>query len=203
MNDIKDILNKLKFVPEELQDTILENIKVKIEEEIIKGCNPIDLVVTKLKELEFGNTDFGNDTDMDRRIIRIIISCMPTDWFWMKPLYCESVEKETNAGHKYYVNKTLFNFLETMIEEDDPDATACEFIDIANQCHKNNIDIKKDSLWLWRDGANGELWINTTTSLAQEMLYWFEDCMFKKDEEDIECAYRVLKKLEKSFPKKD
>lgn len=203
MNDIKDILNKLKFVPEELQDTILENIKVKVEEEIVKGCNPIDLVVTKLKELEFGNTDFGNDTDMDRRIIRIIISCMPTDWFWMEPLYCESVEKETNNGHKYHENKTLFNFLEKMIREDDYDTTAYEFIDIANQCHKDNIDIKKDSLWLWRDGANGELWVNTTASLAREMLYWFEGCMFKENEDDVECAYRVLKKLEKSFPKED
>ena len=203
MNDIKDILNKMKFVPEELQDTILENIKVKVEEEIVKGCNPIDLVVAKLKELEFGNTDFGNDTEMDRRIIRIIISCMPTDWFWMKPLYCESVQKETDAGHKYHENKSLNKFLEDMIKDDDPDVVVCEFKDIADQCHQGNIDIKKDSIWFWRDGANGELWVNTTESLAKEMLYWFESCMYKGSEEDVECAYKLLNKLEKSFPKEE
>ena len=38
MNDIKDILNKMKFVPEHMQDEVLRNIKDKIEEEIAEDC---------------------------------------------------------------------------------------------------------------------------------------------------------------------
>ena len=55
MNDVKDILNKMKFVPEELQDEVLQRIKKCAEEEIVKSCNPIDLVVQRLK-------DFGQHT---------------------------------------------------------------------------------------------------------------------------------------------
>ena len=72
MNDIKDILNKMKFVPEELQDAVLKKIKKSIEEEIVKSCNPIDLVTQRLKELNFGDKNSPKDSEQDRRIIRII-----------------------------------------------------------------------------------------------------------------------------------
>ena len=57
MNDIKDILNMMKFVPENMQDEVLQNIKKNIEEEINKSCNPIDLLVQRLKELKFGQEE--------------------------------------------------------------------------------------------------------------------------------------------------
>ena len=100
MNDIKDILNKMKFVPEELQDEVLKRIKKYAEEEIVKSCNPIDLVTKKLKELNFGSEE---NSEQDRRIIRIIINCMPYDWFYMNPIYCQSVKKKqqiTVTGHQ-------------------------------------------------------------------------------------------------------
>ena len=71
MNDVKDILNKMKFVPEELQDSVLERIKECVEEEINKSCKPIDLVVQRLKELQFGDKK-SKDSAEDRRIIRMI-----------------------------------------------------------------------------------------------------------------------------------
>lgn len=206
MNDIKDILNKMKFVPEELQDEVLKNIKECVEKEINKSCNPIDLVTQRLKELNFGNKNSEEDSEQDRRIIRIIISCMPTDWFYMAPIYCESQIKETskNSTITYYENKKLNEFLTTeFTEQDDYESITYICKDLIDQCYHGNIDIKKDSVWVWKDGSNAEIWINTTKSLAREMLGWFESCLYHGSDEDTECAYKLLNKLEKSFPKKD
>ena len=208
MNDVKDILNKMKFVPEELQDEVLQKIKKCAEEEIVKSCNPIDLVVQRLKELNFGNKDSEKDSEQDRRIIRIIISCMPCDWFYMKPVYCESVKKTKdydNWTSEWYVNEslneTLMKEIKDYSDDNELDIIVYLFKNITDQCCRKNIDITEDSVWLWRDGSNGELWIETTQTLAKEMLYWFEGCLYDDSEEDIKCAYKVLNKLEKSFPK--
>lgn len=210
MNDVKDILNKMKFVPEELQDEVLKKIKKCAEEEIAKSCNPIDLVAQRLKELNFGSKDSERDSEQDRRIIRIIISCMPCDWFDMKPVYCRSVKKTKeydNWTSEWYVNQDLNDILRESIRDyntdNELDRIIYLFKDIADQCYHGDIDINKDSVWLWRDGANGELWINTTKSLAKEMLGWFESCLYYGSDEDLECSYKLLNKLEKSFPKKD
>ena len=207
MNDVKDILNKMKFVPEELQDEVLKNIKKCAEEEIAKSCKPIDLVIKKLKELNFGSE---KDSEQDRRIVRIIAGCVPCDWFYMKPVYCKSVKKTKDYGNwisEWYENQDLDDILEDSVRDYSIDNELDMIIyimkDITDQCYHKNIDIKKDSVWLWRDGANGELWIETTKSFAREMIGWFEGCLCNDVEEDIECAYKVLNKLEKSFPKKD
>lgn len=210
MEDIKNILNKMKFVPEELQDAVLKNIKDCVEKEIAKSCNPIDLATQRLKELNFGDKNSERDSEQDRRIIRIIISCMPCDWFWMKPVYCRSVKKTKdydNWTSEWYVNQDLNNILREQIRDDsnndELDSIIYLFKDLIDQCYHGDVDIKKDSVWLWRDGANGELWINTTKSLAREMLGWFEGCLYHGSDEDLECAYRLLNKLEKSFPKEE
>lgn len=205
MNDVKDILNKMKFVPEELQDAVLEKIKKSIEEEIVKSCNPIDLVTQRLKELNFGDKNSPKDSEQDRRIIRIITKCMPCDWFYMSPIYCESKIKETSKGSTitYYENKKLNQLLVEEIQDYDADSIVYILKDITDQCYHGNIDIKKDSVWIWKDGSNAELWINTTQSLASEMLGWFESCLYHGSDEDLECAYKLLNALEKSFPKKD
>ena len=114
MNDVKDILNKMRFVPEELQDTVLENIKKCVEKEITKSCNPIDLVTQRLKELNFGDKNSERNSEQDRRIIRIITKCMPCDWFYMKPVYCEAVQKTKEYDtwtSKWYVNEKLDKIL--------------------------------------------------------------------------------------------
>lgn len=207
MNDIKDILNKMKFVPEELQDEVLKNIKKCAEEEIAKSCKPIDLVVEKLKELNFGSE---KDSKKDRKIIRIVVDSMPCDWFWMKPVYCKSVKKTKDYGNwtsEWYENQDLDDLLRESIKgyvaDNELDRIVYLYKEIANQCYHRNINIKEDSVWLWRDGANGELWIETTKSLASEIFGWFEGCLENDVEEDTECAYKLLNRLEKSFPKKD
>ena len=205
MNDVKDILNKMKFVPEELQDEVLKRIKECVEEEINKSCNPIDLAAQRLKELNFGSKDSERNSEQDRRIIRIIISCMPCDWFDMSPVYCESVKKTKDYGDwtsEWYVNEKLNEMLIDSIRDYDEDQSIVYLLKhITDQCYHGDVDIKKYSVWLWRDGANGELWINTTKSLAKEMLGWFEGCLYNGSDEDTECAYKLLNKLEKSFPK--
>lgn len=210
MNDIKDILNKMKFVPEELQDEVLKRIKESAEKEIAKSCNPLDLVIQRLEELNFGSKDSERDSEQDRRIIRMIIACLPCDWFDMKPVYCRSVKKTKeydNWTSKWYENQDLDDILRESIRDysndNELDSIVYLFQDITDQCYHGDIDIKKDSVWLWRDGANGELWINTTQSFAKEMLYWFKGCMCKENEDDVECAYKLLNKLEKSFPKEE
>lgn len=210
MNDVKDILNKMRFVPEELQDTVLENIKCCIEKEITKSCNPIDLVTQRLKELNFGDKDSERNSEQDRKIIRIITKCLPCDWFDMEPIYCEAVQKTKDYGNwtsKWYANEKLNKILVETIREirgyDGDEYIVYLFKDLIDQCYHGDVDIKKDSVWLWRDGANGELWINTTKSLAREILGWFEHCLYHENEDDIECAYKVLNELEKSFPKED
>lgn len=207
MNDVKDILNKMKFVPEELQDEVLKNIKKCAEEEIAKSCKPINLVVKKLKELNFGSE---KDSKRDRKIIRIVVDSMPCDWFWMKPVYCKSVKKTKDYGNwtsEWYENKDLDDLLRESIKDyfadNELDRIVYLYKEIANQCYHRNINIKEDSVWLWRDGANGELWIETTKSLASEIFGWFEGCLENDVEEDTECAYKLLNRLEKSFPKKD
>lgn len=209
MNDVKDILNKMKFVPEELQDDVLEKIKKCVEEEINKSCKPIDLVVQRLKELHFGDKK-SEDSEEDRKIIRMIISCMPCDWFYMNPVYCKSIKKTKDYGtwtSEWYANQDLNDILiESIVDYSDDkelDRIVYLFKDIAEQCYHRNINIKEDSVWLWRDGANGELWINTTKGLAKEMLYWFESCFDHENDEDVECSYKLLNKLERSFPKED
>ena len=204
MNDIKDILNKMKFVPEELQDAVLEKIKECVEEEIDKSCKPIDLVVQRLKELHFGDKK-SKDSAEDRKIIRMIISCMPCDWFYMKPIYCESTEKTSPTTElKYRSNEKLDKFLAQEFREyDDEEHIVYVFKDLMDQCYYGKIDIQRDSVWLWKDGANGELWIATTKGLAKEMLYWFESCFYHGCDQDVECSYKLLNKLERSFPKED
>lgn len=207
MNDVKDILNKMKFVPEELQNEVLKKIKKYAEKEIAKSCNPIDLATKRLKELNFGSEE---NSEQDRRIIRIIINCMPYDWFYMNPIYCQSVKKTTDHGNwtsEWYANQDLNDILREQIrdysDDNELDMIVYLFKEIAEQCYHRNINIREDSVWLWRDGANGELWINTTKGLAKEMLYWFESCFDHKNDEDVECSYKLLNKLEKSFPKEN
>lgn len=203
MNELKDILNKMKFVPEHMQDKVLENIVERIEEEINKSCNPVDLVVERLKELNFGNNE---NEEIDRKIIRIIANCLPEDWFFMKPRYCESVErtkKHDNWTQKWKVNEVFDRFIKQEIKDkDDDDQTYWLIREIAQQSNAMNVDIIKDSYWIYKDGANWETWLYTTKELANEMSNWFIDCFYSSNEEDETC-YKILNELEKSFPKKD
>lgn len=204
MNDVKDILNKMKYVPEEMQDIVLKSIKEKVEEEIIKSYNPIDLVVNRLKELNFG---VEKDSEQDRRIIRMIISCMPPDWFYMKPIYCESIEKTKEYPtwtNKWKVNEQYEKFINKEIKElKDDDEIYCLVTDIAQKSSNYKIDVINNSYWIYKDGANWETWLYTTKELAKEFLSWFE-CIFDKSiEDDLIISYKVLNKLEKYLPKEN
>ena len=202
MKDIKNILNKMKFIPEELQDVVLENIKECIEKEIVKSYDPIKLLIEKLNKL-----NFGNDTEQDRKIIRIIIKCMPCDWFFMKPKYCEAVQKTKDYGDwtsKWYVNESFKKFIKNEIKDIEDENDAYYLIrQIAQEAKNKKIDVIDDSYWIHKDGANGEIWFHTTPQLAKEMIYWFEDCFSEDNEDDVETAYKILNELEKSFPQKD
>lgn len=202
MNDIKDIINKMKFVPQEMQDEVLKNIKKCIENEIKKSCDPIKAVVERLNELEFGKSD---DEFKTNKIIGMIINSAPSNWFWMKPMYCRTNRityehsKVTDA-----VNPDFTQFIESEIRNlDDPEREVWLLVEIAQQANTRNIDVIEDSYWVWKDGANAEIWIHTTNQLAKEMLYWFEKCLNPRDDEDIEWAYKVLNSLEESFPKEE
>ena len=204
MNDIKDILNKIKFVPEDMQDEVFKNIKKCVEKEIIKSCNPIDLLIQKLEELEFGKNE---DNEQDRRIIKTIVSCLEDDWFYMRPIYCKSVEKEKKVSddytRKYKVNKGFDDFIDKEIKEKDDDQIYWVIREVAQQCNAENIDCIKDSYWIYKDGANWETWIFTTKGLANEMLYWIRDCFFSSNHEDVEVCYKILNKIEKYYSKKE
>ena len=193
MNDVKDILNKMKYVPEEMQDIVLKSIKEKIE-----------LVVNRLKELNFGVEE---DSEQDRRIIRMIISCMPPDWFYMKPIYCESTEKTKKYPtwtNNWKVNEQYRKFIDKEIKElTNDDDIRCLVTDIAQKSSNYKIDVINDSYWIYKDGANGETWLYTTKELAKEFLSWFE-CIFDKSiENDLIISYKVLNKLEKYLPKEN
>lgn len=200
MNDIKDIVNKMRFVPEHMQDEVFENIKKCIENEIQKSCNPIDLVIERLKELKFGET--GNE-EATVKIIRIIKRTAPCDWFHMKPIYCSPTEQTAPSGYKYLVNRPFSDFIreEYQQEIEGHHDVICLVTEIAQQANRKNIDVIESSYWMYKDGANGELWIETSESFAKEMIYWFEQCFCKDAEEDLEWAYKILNLLEESFPK--
>lgn len=206
MNDIKDILNKMKFVPENMQDEVLKNIKNKVEEEINKSCNPINLVIERLEELEFGYSE--EDTEKDRKIIRIIASCLNFEWYDMKPIYCESIEKTKEYPtwtNKWKVNEQYNKFIKDTIEgnENEKDYITYVITQIAQESHNKNIDVINDSYWIYRDGANWDIWLCTTKQLANEMKSLFRECFVSRDENDIKTCYEILNKLEKSFPKKE
>ena len=189
MNDIKDILNMMKFVPENMQDEVLKNIKKNIEKEINKSCNPIDLLVQRLKELKFGQEE---NSYQDRAIIRIISNCMHPDWFYMKPIYCESrikTKKYDNWTDKWSVNEEYEKFIEQEIKnakrrDDEEHALYCLILRIVTESNDRHIDVIKDSYWIHKDGANWETWFNTTKQLANEMISWFECCFDGRMEED-------------------
>lgn len=208
MNDVKDILNMMKFVPKNMQDEVLQNIKKSIEEEINKSCNPIDLVIQRLKELKFGEEE---NSYQDRTIIRMISKCMPVDWFYMEPIYCESItktKKHDNWTDIWKVNEEYKKFIKKEIKDAkrrDDDELAIYWLvrQIAQESNNRHIDVIKDSYWIHKDGANWETWLNTTKQLANEMISWFECCFDIDDESDVESAYKILNKLEENFPKKE
>jgi len=202
MDDIKDIINKMKFVPEEMQDEVLRNIKKCIDNEISKSCDPIKTVVERLNELKFGQTDNEKRT---RRIIRIVINSAPSDWFYMKPIYCET--KRITYKHSSVpdaVNGRFTRFIESEIKDlDDAESKMWLLVRIAQLTNSRNIDVLEDSYWVWKDGANGEIWIQKTNQFATEVFFWFEHCLCSEDDEDAEWAYKVLNLLEEGFPKKE
>lgn len=200
MNDIIDILNKIKFVPEHMQDEVFRNIKKCIENEVNKSCNPMKLLVKRLKELEFGETD----SIETQKIISIVIHTAPSDWFWMKPIYCESTKRKSKScGFEYYVNNEFKRFVNKEMKHLDFEDKYGFVATIAQQAKIHKIDVIEDSYWIYKDGANAEIWLRTTTQFAKEMIYWFEWCIDDNAEEDNEWAYRILNSLEKNFPKKE
>jgi len=208
MDDIKDILNMMKFVPADMQDEVLKNIKKGIEKEINKSCNPIDLLIQRLKELKFGEEE---NSYQDKKIIRIISKCMPIDWFYMEPIYCESktkTKKYDNWTEHWKVNEEYEKFIKEEIKDakrrDDDELDIYWLVrEIAQESNNKHIDVIEDSYWIYKDGANWETWLNTTKQLANEMISWFECCFSKNDEDDVESAYEILNKLEENFPKKE
>lgn len=156
MNDIKDIINKIKFVPEEMQDEVLKNIKRCIENEINKSCDPIKAVVERLNELKFGKSD---DEEKTNKIILRIINSAPSDWFYMKPIYCKT--KRITYEHSSVpdpINPDFTKFIESeIIDRGEPESIVWLLVQIAQQANRKHIDVLEDSYWVWKDGANGEI----------------------------------------------
>lgn len=192
--DLKDIIKKINLIPEELQDNVIKNIENAIQKEIQASFNPVEEVCKKLDDI-----GFGTDKCCNEKIINIIIKELNEadygdPFFYMSPVLCRN---ENHGKTGYVSNRDLEKLLKEEINNIEPNF----IIEFAYKC--NDVNLESDDVWIWKDGANWELWVSNTKDFAKEIKGWFNCCFIPTCDRDIKICYNILIRLNRIFPKKD
>lgn len=163
-----------------------EKYNINVEYKWDYKLNAIERLEKKLEKLGFGEC-----LSRDKKIIKIICKNLDGgDWCGMQPIYIDDV---------WSYNMQQFISKEIKENKNDIDYVVSVMQRLIEEL-QDDVNIEKDGCWIYRDGANHDLWAYTHKGFVSEVNYWISDCLYEFNDSDINAAEIIIEELEKAFP---